>query len=96
MPAIAFMDCNVTFDGQVRLFDKTMFPTLMLPMVKRLAVIRLSSAWDRPSVVFVSVPLPRFTPAPSVWISTFPADVAFTLPVSCTVLAVSVIRPPLE
>ena len=69
---------------------------MLLPIVSSLAVIRFSSVWDRPSVVFVSVPLPRFTPDPNVWMSTLPAEVAFTLPVSSTVLAVSVIRPPLE
>ena len=39
---------------------------------------------------------PRFTPAPSVWISTFPANVAFTVPVRFMLLAVRVIKPALE
>ena len=41
-------------------------------------MIWLSSARDRPRLAEVSVPLPRFTPAPNVWISTLPAEVALT------------------
>ena len=73
----------------------TIAPVVLLPMVSTLAVIWSSSVWDRPRFADVSVPLPRFTPDPSVWISTLPAVVALTVPVRFTLLAVRVIRPPL-
>ena len=39
---------------------------------------------------------PRSKPFPSVWISTLPEVVEFTVPVRFTLLAVRVIRPPFE
>ena len=71
----------------------TIAPVVLLPMVSSLAVIRPISAEVRPSLAELSPP-PRFTPAPSVWISTFPVLVAFTVPVRFMLLAVRVIRPP--
>ena len=78
------------------MFDvTTIWPVVLLPIVSRSAVIWLHSARDKPRSAVVSVPLPRFTPAPSVWIRTIPAEVAFTVPVRFTLLALRVIRPPL-
>ena len=78
------------------MFDvTTIWPVVLLPIVSRLAVIWLHSVNVRPRLAELSDP-PRFTPVPSVWISTFPAEVAFTVPVSTKLLTVSVIRPPLE
>ena len=70
-------------------------PVVLLPMVTKLAVISPISAEVRPRLAELSAP-PRFTPAPSVWISTLPAVVASTVPVRFTLLAFRVIRPPLE
>ena len=82
--------------GRLMAAVTAILPVVPLPMVKRLAVMLPISTDDKPRLADVSVPLPRFTPAPSVWISTFPAVVAFTVPVRLRLLAVSVIRPPLE
>ena len=87
---------NVRFVGQAILAEIAILPVVLLPIVSKLAVIRLSSAWDRPSLVEVSVPSPRSKPDPSVWISTFPDVVAFTVPLRFELLAVRMIRPPLE
>ena len=73
----------------------TIEPVKLLPIVSKLAVIRPISTDVRPRLVESSAP-PRFTPAPSVWISTSPVVVAFTVPVRFTLLVVRVIRPPLE
>ena len=70
-------------------------PWVLLPMVSRLAVIWPISAEVKPRLAELSAP-PRSTPAPSVWISTFPADVAFTVPVRFKLFEVRVIRPPFE
>ena len=67
---------------------------LPLPMVSRLAVMLPISVEVRPKLAESSAP-PRFTFDPSVWISTFPVEVAFTVPVRFKLLAVRVIRPPL-
>ena len=88
-------ELRVIFEDQLIFWLRIIFPVVRLPMVSRLAVILLSSAWDSPRLAELSDP-PRFTPVPSVWISTFPAEVAFTVPVSTKLLTVSVIRPPLE
>ena len=47
-------------------------------------------------MVLVSVPFPKLisVPLPIGWIVTLPAEVAFTVPVRFTLLAVRVIRPP--
>ena len=73
----------------------TIAPVVLLPIVSSLQVIRPISADVRPSLAELSPP-PRFTPAPSVWISTFPAKVALTVPVRFMLLAVRVIKPALE
>ena len=73
----------------------TIAPVVLLPMVSWLAVIWFNSVWERPRLDALSAP-PRSTPAPIVWISTLPADVAFTVPVRFILLAVRVICPPLE
>ena len=98
---IELTEISVRFVPKVALFRLmaavlTIAPVLLLPMVSTLAVIWLSSVWDRPRLADVSVPLPRFTPDPSVWISTLPAVVASTVPSRFRLLAVRVIRPPLE
>ena len=84
--------------GQVTGAEIVIFPAVTLPTVNVLAVIRPISFADKPSVVFVSVPFPRLisVPLPIGWIVTLPAEVAFTVPVRFTLLAVSVIRPPFE
>ena len=79
--------------GRLMAAVTAILPVLLLPIVTRLAVIWPSSARDKPRLAEVSVPSPRFTPAPSVWINTFPPVVAFTVPVRFTLLAVMVIRP---
>ena len=71
----------------------TIAPVVLLPIVSSLPVIRPISAEVRPRLAELSAP-PRFTPAPSVWISTFPVLVAYTVPVRFMLLAVRVIRPP--
>ena len=89
---------KVRFVGQVTGAETEIFPAVLLPIVSVLAVIRLSSIWDKPSVVIVSVPLPRSisVPFPIGWMATLPAVVAFTVPVRFTLLAVRVIKPALE
>ena len=86
---------SVKFVGQDKSDEMTTFPVVLLPMVSRLAVIWPSSVEVRPRLEESSAP-PRLTPAPSVWISTSPAAVASKVPVSEILLAVTVIRPPLE
>ena len=81
--------------GRLMAAVTAILPVLLFPMVSRLAVIRPISAEVRPRLAELSAP-PRFTPAPSVWISTFPANVAFTVPVRFMLLAVRVIKPELE
>ena len=89
---------RVRFVGHVTGAETVIFPAVLLPIVSVPAVILPISAADRPIVVLVSVPLPRLirVPLPIGWMVTFPAVVAFTVPVRFTLLAVSVIRPPLE
>ena len=70
-------------------------PVVLLPMVSRLAVMFPISVEVRPSVVELPAP-PNSTPAPSVRISTCPAEVALTVPARFRLLAVRVIEPALE
>ena len=86
---------KVRFVGHEIGAETLIFPAVLLPIVSVLAVIWLSSVWERPRLDALSAP-PRSTPAPIVWISTLPADVAFTVPVRVILLAVRVICPPLE
>ena len=81
--------------GRLMAAVTAILPVLLLPMVRRLAVILPISAEVNPRLAESSVP-PRFTSAPSDWIRTLPAEVAFTVPVMFMLLAVRVIRPPLE
>ena len=81
--------------GRLMAAVTAILPVLLFPMVSRLAVIWPISAEVRPRLAELSAP-PRFTPAPSVWISTFPAKVALTVPVRFMLLAVRVIKPALE
>ena len=84
---------SVAFDRSIAAVF-TMAPVVLLPMVSRLAVIGLSSVFVRSRLAESSAP-PRFTTAQSVWISTLPAVVTFTVPVIIRLVAVRVIRPPL-
>ena len=86
------LDCSSRFDDQVRLFDKVMFPVVLLPMVSRLAVMLPISVDVRPKfpVDFV----PRSTLVPDFGISsTEPDDVALTVLLIVTFWAVIWIVP---
>ena len=93
--AILATNARLVLAGTLTVDVTEILPWVLLPMVSRLAVIWPISAEVRPRLAELSAP-PRFTPAPSVWISTFPANVASTMPVRFMLLAVRVIRPALE
>ena len=86
---------RLRFAGRLTADVTKMLPCVLLPIVSRLAVILPISSGVRPRLAELSAP-PRFTPAPSVWISTLPDEVAFTVPKRANVLELSVIIPPLD
>ncbi len=88
---------RVIFVGHVIGAETVIFPAVALPTVSVLAVIRPISTAQRPSVVLVSVPIPRLirVPLPFGWMMTLPAVVAFKVLFRKMLLAVREIRPPL-
>ena len=94
VPLTEFAEESERLPDRVKFAERVIFPVVLLPIVRFPAVMLLSSAWVSPRFEVLSAP-PRLMPAPSDWMTTVPADVAFTVPVSVKLLAVRVIRPPL-
>ena len=90
VPLTEFAEESERLPVLVKFAERVIFPVVLLPIVRFPAVMLLSSVWVSPRFEVLSAP-PRSTPAPSDWMTTWPAVVALTLPNRRIVLVFSVI-----